>query len=303
MMLEKLYLKSYAEFKKGMFTPAQFTRLHGLSPQSAKVILHRLSKSGQALRVERGEYVLLSPESFLKLRMMEKNRGKLHSLAKELFRMFPEFRALLLYGSQVRGDADKYSDYDALLILPKKNVESGEVREILEKKLGIKLHLMIYSGGGYKNAVLSEPYIRFWLAEGIAFDEAGLLRAPLPPIPKIAYEEWLYSAKAYMENAKQAETAGKKAGQYLTALEIIGCIASSLKMEYDFGGVKKRIAEEVGRKALSKMRAGKPMERKNAQKFRDACKRGMLVVAKALKKIGDNEADIYWKGRLSGAVA
>jgi predicted nucleotidyltransferase len=302
MMLEEICLKTYAKFGKGRFTVGTFSRLHRISGSSAKVLIHRLAKSGQALRARRGEYVLLSPVNFLRLLELQGENKKLHSLAMELFRMFPELKMLVLYGSQVRGDADRYSDYDVLLILPEKDVESGEVRQRIEKRLGIRLHLTVYSENGYRSAVLSEPYIRFWLAEGIIFDEADILRAPLPPVPKMAYEEWLSTARTYMENAGEAETAGKKCGYYFTALEILECIREALQMRYDFASVKLLLEGFVGKEIIARIRAGARMGPKNAALLGITCEAELKAIVMTLSSMGDNEADVYWKKKLAGGI-
>lgn len=303
MMLEEVCLKTHEKFGKGRFTSAQFASLHGISIPSAKVLIHRLGKSGQALRAGRGEYVLVSPANFMKLEELERKKGKLHPLAMELFRMFPELSALVLYGSQVRGDADEYSDYDVLLILPEKNVETAEVREKIGKMLGIKLHLTIYSERGYGNAVLSEPYLRFWLAEGVVLDESGVLRAPFPPVPKMAYEEWVSTAQAYMENAGETKSPGKKCRYYFTALEILECVKEALQMRYDFGPVKSRLEELIGKEKMQEMRSGAHLERGTAALLGRVCKKELGDIASALKCLGDNEADIYWKKKLAEGVA
>ncbi len=302
MMLEKLYLKAYAGFGKGRFSVSQFTRLLGLSTQSSKVLIHRLKKNGQLLRVKHGEHVLLSPESFLRLTQLAKKDRMLHCLAVELFEMFPELKALILYGSHVRGDVDRYSDYDVMLILPKKTEESRIVRQKIEKKLGITLHLTIYSEKGYHSAVLAEPYIRFWLAEGIVFDEASIIKTPIPPIPKIAYEEWQSTAESYMKTAHQMETKAKKGRYYLTALEILELVKAALVMRYDFSFVKAQLVGLVGKETIKRLRAGRQLGSKELKLLEKACKKELKTINAILSKMGENEADIYWKEQLEADV-
>lgn len=301
MQLENIYLKSLEKFGKGRFTPTQFAHLHGLSTQSSKVLIHRMGKNFQLFRAGRGEYVLLSAESFLRLRQLAEKNPMLHSMAIELFTLFPELKALVLYGSQVRGEADRFSDYDVLLILPEKTADSEEIRQKIEKKLRIKLHITIYSENGYNNAVLSEPYIRFWLFEGLVLDESGITRAPLPPIPKMAYEEWLSTAKAYAETAAESGTE-KRSRYYLTALEILGLIRSALKLSYDYGAVRKQLEGLLGRETLARIRGGRRLGRGEEKLLEKTCKREIAAIGALLRGIGYNEADIYWKSRLGGVA-
>jgi predicted nucleotidyltransferase len=299
MLLENIYMKSLERFGKGRFTPAQFAHLHGLSMQSSKVLIHRMKNNLQLFRAGRGEYALLTVESFLKLQQLVKKNPVLHSLAIELFTIFPELKALVLYGSQVRGEADRFSDYDVLLILPEKTADTEETRQDIEKKLRIKLHLIIYSENGYKNAVLSEPYIRFWLSEGLVLDEGGIMRSPMPPIPKIAYEEWLSTAKADAETAGESG-AEKRCRYYLTALEILGLIRSALRLAYDYGDVKKRLEGLLGSKTLARIRGRRRLGRGEEKLLEKSCKSEIAAIDALLRGIGYNEADVYWKSRLGG---
>ncbi|NYZ60758.1 nucleotidyltransferase domain-containing protein [Candidatus Micrarchaeota archaeon] len=300
MQLENIYLKSLDKFGKGRFSPAQFAHLHGLSIQSSKVLIHRMGKNFQLFRAGRGEYVLLTAESFLKLQQLAKKNRVLHSMAIELFTLFPELKALVLYGSQVRGEADRFSDYDVLLILPEKLGETSGIRRRIEAKFRIKLHLTIYSENGYRNAVLSEPYIRFWLSEGLVLDEGGITRSPMPPIPKIAYEEWLSTAKTYTETASESG-AEKRGRYYLTALEILGLIRSALKLSYDYGAVRKQLEGLLGSETLARIRGGRRLGRGEEKLLEKTCKSEIAAINALLRGIGYNEADIYWKSRLAVA--
>jgi predicted nucleotidyltransferase len=302
MLLEEIYLETYAEFGKKRFSAHDFVKLHKLSLASSKVLIHRLTKNNQLLRAGRGEYVVLRPINFLKLKQLERKNKKLYRLSLELFRMFPELKALVLFGSMIRGQADRFSDYDALLILEEKTEETAEVRQKIEKKLAIKLHLTIYSEKGYKNALLSEPYIRFWLAEGIKFDEVKIFQSPPPPVPKMAYEEWLSTARIYMENAKEAEHPGKKCKYYFTALEVLGGIRAALRMVYDFGLVRQRLVQLINGQRIMKIRAMKPLDAKDAKLLEKLCKTEFHMIDVLLNEMGDNEADIFWKAQLSRSV-
>ncbi len=299
MMLEEKYIKTYMKFKKGRFNAIDFARLHGISSQSSKVLIHRLSKNNQFFRAARGEYVALSPESFLKLEEVGRKNKKMLQIVLELLRIFPELRTIVLYGSRIRGQADKLSDYDVLLILKEKTVETTELRERIEKKLRIKLHLTVYSERGYRNAVLSEPYIRFWLSEATYLDEGKVLQSPLPPIPKMAYQEWLSTAKTYMENAKIADQTGKRCKYYFTALEVLEFIRAALQLSYDFGVVKQRLIDILGLKMVKKIRVMGKLSTKDTKVLEHACSIGFRTVAALLDKMGDNETDVYWKAQLS----
>ncbi|MBU0532436.1 nucleotidyltransferase domain-containing protein [Candidatus Micrarchaeota archaeon] len=296
MMLEELYLNAYDKFGKKRFGIEEFARLGNLTIQSSKVLIHRMNKNKQLLRVEHGKYILMKPENFLKLKQLRKKNKKLYALALELFGIFPELSVLVLYGSRVRGDADKYSDYDVLLILPEKRVETSVIKEKIEKKLNITLHLTIYSEKGYETAILSEPYIRFWLAEGIMFDETAIMQKPVPPISKMAYMEWWFSAETYVKTANET----KKTEYYFTALEILELINAALKMEYDFKPVKSEIKRLVGERIIKKIRIGKKLDKKESKLLEKVCKKELKSVNNFLCKIGKNEVDLYWEEKIIG---
>jgi len=296
MLLERIYLKTFAKFNKKKFSVNEFALLHKLSTSSSKVLVHRMNKNNQLLKIKHGEYVSMSPESFLKLKQLSKKNNMLYRLTVELFRNFPGLIALILYGSQVRGGADKHSDYDVLLILPEKTEKAKIVKNEIEKKLKIKLHFTAYSKNGYQNAILVEPYIRFWLAEGIVFDEVGITKIPVPPIAKMAYEDWQSTAETYIETADET----KKDRYYFTALEIIELIKAALRMNYDFGFVKKQLMEMVGAGLMKKMRQGKKLTKKELLILKKSCKEELADTKILINRLGENEADIYWKEQISG---
>jgi predicted nucleotidyltransferase len=303
MILEDLYLKAHAIFGKERFSVRQFAEIKNLTHQSAKVLLHRMKKNGQVLSVKHGEYVLISPKSFLMLQQLQSDNIMLHQLASEIFKMFPELKALVLFGSHVRGEADRYSDYDAMLILPEIREKSMLTKRGIEKKLDIKLHLTVYSEKGYKSALLTEPHIRFWLSEGILFDESGVTKRPLPPVPKMAYEEWRSTAETYIETAQGTEEKSKKGRYFLTALEILELIKSTLEMNYHFSFVKERLVSIIGKEIMEKVRSGKQLENKELELMESACNNESDAIDAFLEEIGENEADIYWKKQLCGGIA
>ena len=167
MTLENLHIKTYASFRRNAFSLAQFCKCHRFNVGTGKVMLNRMTNNNQLFRVKRATYVAISPKNRLTLQEL---KPKLRKLAIAVYEKFPDLSLLLLYGSQVRGNADKYSDYDVLVVIPKAE-ESSKIKKEIEKKLKIKLHLTIYSEQAFKTFVITEPYLKFWFNEGIIFDE------------------------------------------------------------------------------------------------------------------------------------
>ena len=303
-MLPKPYVRLREALSGSAFTLAEARKVLKSTSGSAKVIISRLKRAGQIVQLGRGEYRLISPESYVKLQEIKQKNPKFYRLGLEIFRGYPNLRMLALYGSQLAGRADKYSDYDALLILPE--VLSGEkkrsFRQELERRLGIKLHLIVCSEKTYRTMLLIEPHLKFWLNEAIILDEGGISSTPPPPTAKFGYLEALRTAEVYLKIAKRGSFRG--ASYCLTALKIALMLDHALKLDYKYENVRSNLEKIAGSHLLSMVRKnpvspGK-VTTKHIRDLRKAAERKLREVRTKLDLLGQNESDLYWRARLKG---
>lgn len=293
MILQDIYLKTFEKFERLEFGIPEFSKLHKTSSQSAKVLLHRMKQNCQLFSSGWGKYVLLSPKHWIVLQEL-KRKPRLYSLAITLYEMFPKLSLLLLYGSQVRGDSDQYSDYDVLLVLEKQVESKVRLKEQIEQKLKIRLHLTIYSEPAFKTFAISEPYLRFWFSEGILFDEKRLVMQLAKPVAKIGYLENLQEAKTYLGLLRMEHDATKRARYAFTALRISLLVEHALGLDYNYDAVSKELLGNFG-ESITRIRAKKPIPRKELNRLEHVSKAAFLRVGRKLDALGDNESDIYWK--------
>lgn len=83
-------------------------------------------------------------ENLFLITLKENERKALRKLKEEIVKKFPEAE-IILYGSKARGDFDKESDID-LLILPKKDVNTALEEEIISLTYDIELKYDIVFG-------------------------------------------------------------------------------------------------------------------------------------------------------------
>lgn len=305
MMPPKPYIKLSKVLPSPTFTLSDAQRKLESTRGSTKVILSRLREGGQVLALGKGRYRLISPESYAKLQELKGKNSKFYRLALEIYRKYPDLKKLVLYGSQLVGRADKYSDYDILLILPRvlSGKEKKSFRQELEVELGIKLHLLICSEKTYRVMLLVEPYLKFWLNEAIILDEAGMSNAPLPPTAKLGYLEALRTAEVYLETAEEGSSS-RRASYYLTALEITLMLDHALKLDYEFENVRRDLEELVDARLLLAVRENPVSPRKVGAKhirnLRKVTKEKLKEVRTKLGLLGQNESDLYWRSRLKG---
>jgi predicted nucleotidyltransferase len=292
MIFSEPYVRLYEALGKSIFTIKDAGSVLKSTYKSTKVIISRLKGSNQVFLVGHGRYILISPESYVKLQSIKKHR-KLYNLTIKIFQNFPNLKMLILYGSQVFGKRDKYSDYDVLLILPERPENWKELVHELEKD--IKLHMTVYSEQAYKFLLISEPYLKFWLNEGLIFDESGLLSKTSPPTAKTAYFENLLTAENYLNLAKKESDSLKRAKYCLTVLEILLMIENSLNLSYDFNRVKKEIEKLFGSQLLSAIRLKSTIQTSTSLKAVEIAFKKYGEVRKMLSLIGENESDLYWK--------
>lgn len=302
MMLSKPYMRLREAFPVSAFTLAEAQKVMGATSGSAKVIISRLKHAGQIVRLERGKYRLIRPESQVRLQELEQKNPKFYRLALEIYRKHPNLEMLALYGSQLTGRADRYSDYDALLVLPEVlNVgEKKSLKQELEKKRGIRLHLIVCSEKTYRAMLLIEPYLKFWLNEAIILDEAGVSSTSLPPTAKFGYLEALRTAEVYFEIAEAGSP--RRASYYITALKIALMLDHALKLDYEFKNVRSDLEKLVAADLLLAVRENpvspRKVSMKHVRELREATKRKLKEVRTKLHLLGQNESDLYWRSKL-----
>ena len=289
MTLENLHIKTYASFGRNAFSLDQFCKCHKFNMGTGKVMLNRMTNNHQIFRVKRGTYIGISPKNWL---MFHELKPKLRKLATSIYEKFPDLSLLLLYGSQVRGNADKYSDYDVLVVIPKAE-ESSKIKKEIEKKLKIKLHLTIYSEQAFKTFVITEPYLKFWFNEGIIFDEKSLTRELNKPTAKLGYLENLEEAKTYMEMAKKELLNKKKAAfYYYKILRTSLMIKYALNLNYKYEDIKE--IEDM-KTTVKKIRSNITMKKEDLKKIKDLAEKTVSDVSSMMATIGENESDLYWR--------
>jgi len=293
MQFERIYLRTFDKLKRNTFTIQEFAKINDLSLQSSKVILHRMKGNYQVLKVARGKYIAIAPENWIVLEGLKK-KPKLYKLATTIYEMFPTLASLLLYGSQIRDGADKYSDYDVLVIVEKPAENKIAIKKEIEKKLRIKLHLTIYSEQAFQVFSLSEPYLKFWFKEGILLDEKGIVMQLAKPIAKLGYYENLQEAKVYLEMISLESKASKKAKYAFTALRISLILEHALNLDYNYENVNKEINIYLG-KSIKKIRGGIPLGKGELACLERLSNKAYRRVNNKLEEIGENESDIYWK--------
>lgn len=288
----------YARLGKKPFHLSDMQRVTGVRYPSARVILHRLKSTLQAFPVHHGQYILLRPENWVQLQRLQVTHPPLFRLTRVLYQRFPTLSALVLYGSQATGRADKYSDFDVLLILPAPVQNTVIIQKELEKKLGIKLHLTVYSEKTFEILAITEPYLKFWLTEGIVFDETGVLSHALKGVAKLGYQEQIETAHHYVRLGQRESNPSRRASYYFTALKMLFMIDEALQLNYRYTLVRERLVGLLGEKSIQRIRKGKIVSSKILKRLRYECPIVLGRVRRRLARLGENEADVYWKDTL-----
>ncbi|MFQ5406094.1 MAG: nucleotidyltransferase domain-containing protein [Candidatus Micrarchaeia archaeon] len=296
--LSKPYLRLFEAFGKAPFDVSSAAKALNTSFGAAKVVLSRLSGKKSVFSPARGKYVLIKPDSFVRLGFLAKKNARLAKLAFAVFEEFPSLELLLLYGSQVAGSADKFSDFDVLVVLPSvPSVEQqGSFKRQVEKRLKLRLHVTFLSRGSYQTFLLTEPFAGFWFFEGMVFDESDMFK-PLPPTAKMGFQEGLRTAQVYFEAFRNESDGLKKRGFLVKNLRMLFMLENALIHNYDFSSVRTRLRKAVGEKLMNVLR-GKALLKGGALPF-DALeklsRKTFLQVRGAIKRLGENSSDFIWK--------
>lgn len=242
---------------------------------------------------------MITPESYVKLQELKQKNPKFYRLALEIYRGHPNLKMLALYGSQVTGGADRFSDYD-VLVVSRGLLERGEKKKFkqeLERKLGVKLHLTIWSEKSYRTFILTEPHLKFWLNEAVILDGGGLF-GPLPPTAKYGYSEAMRLAEVHFETADGSPRA---ASYYLIALKIALMLDYAMRLNYDFRSVKEEIENLVDETLLSAVRKNPlsptKVHKKQIENLKKITRKKLREVRTKLESLGQNESDLFLESK------
>jgi len=295
----KPYLKLCAGLSERKFTLADARRTLGAQPGSTKVILSRLKNAGLILPISRGRYRLIGRENLAKLQELRANDMKLYQLALEVYRKCPDLKALVLYGSRISGSADAFSDYDAMVITEAGHdrSENRRIERELAERLGIRVHLTIYSKRGFMISAMTEPHLKFWLNDAVVLAE-GWWPGPLPPTAKWGYKEALYMAEGYIDVGDE-DRGSFRATCYLVASKLILMVEHALKLDYDYENVREEMERLAGRSLVQAVRkdslSPKGVRKKQIEKLARIVRERLRKLRNKLDLIGENESDLRWK--------
>jgi len=275
-------------------TVSSLAENRGISYASARVTLARLQKRHEVIRVGWGKYKWLDPETRAKLEYLHSKNKKLFDLIVALYREIPRLKMILIFGSQARGDADRLSDIDVLVVsdVGWRLQERRALQERLSTMLRKHVEIKVISEDQYRKWLMLEPKMRFWLREGIIFDECGLSRE-IYPISKIGLLEALRFVDLQLELSR-----GRDATHMFVALKELLTLKHVLNLSYDTVKLKIEMQGLLGKNLCSKLRAiskGKNLKlsRQEFSTLRRVIYKLYPVVAKEVRALGENEADLY----------
>lgn len=292
------YLRLFSALEKSEFSLSDVQTALKTTLGSAKVIVSRLKRAGQLFPVGKGKFVMMRPQNHVQLRLLKAKNPRLYRLASEIYSRFPLLRMLVLFGSQLTGETDKFSDFDVLLVLPSPLENREEVGRDLEEKLKIKLHFTAYSEYAYRIFLYSEAHVRLWLSNGMIFDETSELSKLAPPVARRAFMEEIFTALTFLRVSRIDNVRTKKADYIFKALRILAIVHGMLCGDYDYSSVRKTLYSLLGETVVSKIRNSRPLTDGEFKSLSKACS-GMLGRVRAkLKLMGDNSSDIIWNKAL-----
>ncbi|MEW5994862.1 MAG: nucleotidyltransferase domain-containing protein [Candidatus Hadarchaeota archaeon] len=258
-----------------------------------KVTLGRLVKRGAAVKVRRGVYFIPSPENVSKLQALRENLA-VYQIVRSIYSEFHrDLKLVLLYGSYARGDFDKKSDVDVLVVAKR---GAKDLANRLSKQLGLRVDIRVISESYFKRLMVVEPKVHFWLKEGLVFDEAGVTKE-VYPVGKIGIYEALRSAELQLELSRAADTSSKKGYHLLVALRELLTLKHALGLDFDYRNVKEELAEVAGRGAIEKLRGrGKSsVTGGELHRWKLSAEKLYLGLKRVYGKLGESIGDLYVK--------
>lgn len=136
-------------------------------------IIHKLRENSALERVGWGKYKIVSPEKWIGIAKVTSVHPQLQSVFKEIFSRvsIEKIHSLVLYGSVARGESNKESDIDLMIVT---NLKDRPRIERAFEKLPDKINVDIHSKEGIRNLAEETPlFVLFTEAEGEKIFDVG----------------------------------------------------------------------------------------------------------------------------------
>jgi len=132
--LTEKYFQLYMEYKDSKFTVKEASETHRKPQRATTLDLHKLAKNLALIRIEKGRYVTVEPDKWAGMMATLQKFPGLRPFFEYIKKDLPHINSILLYGSRARGDSEKDSDYDIILVTDGSEVLTEEQEEELRKQ-------------------------------------------------------------------------------------------------------------------------------------------------------------------------
>lgn len=128
------YLTMYGEYGTQPFTLKQASELCGMPPAKLRKDVYKLKTNYALQGIKRGTYQVTEPEKWIGIGAALQKMPELSPLFKNILPKLRSIESIILYGSRVRGDYRKDSDYDLLVVTDGKEIFTEEEVDELKKQ-------------------------------------------------------------------------------------------------------------------------------------------------------------------------
>ncbi len=132
--LSQEYLTLYGEYDSRPFSLQDASKLLDVPSRVLRYDVHKMKRDLALEALERGIYRTVEPEKWIGIAMALQKFPALTPFYNEILSKLPDMESIMLYGSRIRGDYRKDSDYDLLIVTNGKPLFSEEDVESLKKK-------------------------------------------------------------------------------------------------------------------------------------------------------------------------
>lgn len=230
--------------------------------------------------------------------VLESQEPIMLEITRRLREELPEATAIIFFGSQAAGLANRFSDYDVMVFLPD-GLERKRRRAVEKMKEEFPCHKLDLAFGSERSLLHSlpyEPYHRFWLESGVVTWGKKPSVKEYPPLAKGALDSHLNIIKSQIDLARVLDDRRQTAQSCLSVLKMLLLIEKALQNEYDSRVVQNELEDLVGKELIERARdPHSELEQRDSRKlFRMALDRYHLVKG-LVDRMGENESDRQWR--------
>lgn len=230
------------------------------------------------------------------LKELEKKDPIMQQIGLRLLEKFPYISAMVFFGSRVNGIPDERSDYDIFVLMPAglSWKERGMTEIELKKNMGVKVQFIVSSPGASKFFLRVNPYLRFWLEEGILLGDFKKIVKDAPPLSKQGCIDSVIDLKLDVDDVKVERDLNEKAKSYYSILRRLLIVEQAIEDNYSYVMLMSELETLIGKRLFNTLKSARPvLQKEELHTLEQIIQSRLEDISKKAHSMKENVSDKY----------